>query len=366
MQVETVAAPAAAPPAVVANPEPAKIETPAAETKPIEQPKLDTPEARDNALIDELSAVWDKQFTNGVEKDEKGRFVSSKPKDEAPQTNSADQPQAAQPEPAKPVHEAPLSWSAEAKAHWAKLPPEAQTYIAQRESEAHKAITTQGERLKSFEPLDEVLSHYKGDFARRGVQPAQALATLFEAQRKLDTNPLDGLVSIGLSYGIDLRPLLNGQPAQVVQQNPDVASIRNEIAEVKQQISARQQQEFAQRATRLETQVLEFSKDKPYFKDVENDVLDLIPVYQRRHPDASEIDVLSKAYDAAIYANSTVRERILTDQRKADEKKRQEEATARAEEARKSGKVNVRSGTAQPTPKSMDDTIEEIARRAYG
>jgi hypothetical protein len=356
MQVETVAAEAAAPPPVVES-------TPAPVEAPVNTP--DTPEAREAAINDELSAVWDKQLTNGVEKGQDGRFVA-KNGEAKPEPNSADQPQAAQVEPAKPAIEAPQSWSAEARAHWAKLPPEAQQYIAQREGEAHKEITSRGEKLKAFEPLDGVLQSYKDDLSRRGVQPAQAVAMLLEAQRKLDADPLGGLVNIGLTYGIDLRPLLNGQAPQVAQPDPRVQQLEARVNELLQQVSARQQQEEQQVVSQAEALVTEFKKDKPYFQDVETEMLALIPALRQRHPEASHKELLQKAYESATYANPAIRERILTDQRKTDEEKRAKEAAERAEEARKSGRVNVRSGTAKSTPKTMDEDIEALASKFFG
>lgn len=358
MEVQTVAAEAAAPPPVVES-------TPAVEAPAPTPETPDTPEAREAQITDELSAVWDKQFTNGVEKDPNtGRFVG-KQGDKPAEPNSADQPQAVAPEPARPAIEAPQSWSAEARAHWAKLPPEAQTYIAQREGEAHKEITSRGEKLKQYEPLESVFQSYKDDLARRGVQPAQAVAILLDAQRRLDADPLGGLVNIGLTYGIDLRPLLNGQAPQVAQPDPRVQQLEARVNELLQQVSARAQQEEQATFSKAEALVTEFQKDKPYFQDVETEMLAFIPVAKQRYPEASHKEILQKAYDAATHANESTRQRILADQRKAEETKRQEEATKRAEEARKSGKVNVRSGTSHPSPKTMDEEIEALASKFY-
>ena len=362
MNAETVAAEAVAPPPVV---ESTPAETTRSGVERLPPDSQEAVEAKDAIITNELSAVWDKQFTNGVEKGPDGRFVS-KAKDEAPDPKSADQPQTVAPEPAKPAIEAPQSWSAEARAHWAKLPPEAQQYIAQREGEAHKEITSRGEKLKAFEPLDGVLQSYKDDLSRRGVQPAQAVAMLLEAQRKLDADPLGGLVNIGLTYGIDLRPLLNGQAPQVAQPDPRVQQLEARVNELLQQVSARAQQEEQATVSKAEALVSEFKKDKPYFQDVEAEMLALIPAFRQRHPEASHKELLDKAYDAAIHANATIRERILTDQRKAEEAKRAEENAKRAEEARKSGKVNVRSGTSHPSPKTIDEDIEALAAKFYG
>lgn len=363
-EVENAAPQAPAPVTPVAEtPAAATNAAPAAPAAPTPEPaKPDTPEARDAALTADLAAVWDKQ-TTGAERGADGRFVSKsgEPKDGKPvEPNSADQPQAATPEPAKtPAITAPLSWSADAKAYWEKLPPEAQTYIAQREGEAHKQITSQGERLKTYEPIDGVLSHYKDDFSRRGVQPAQAVSLLLEAQRQLDANPLNGLVQIGLTYGIDLRPLLNGvPPQQLPQADPRVQALEQTVSQLKQHLSTREQQESEQVVSIAQAQVTEFSKDKPYFEEARPLMAAMLS--------NGQATTLDDAYDMAIHANKSIRERILADQRKTEEAKRTEEAKARAEEARKSGKVNVKSGTATPTPKTIDETIEELARRAYG
>jgi hypothetical protein len=189
---------------------------------------------------------------------------------------------------------------------------------------------------------------------------------LLEAQRKLDADPLGGLVNIGLTYGIDLRPLLNGQAPQVAQPDPRVQQLEARVNELLQQVSARQQQEEQQVVSQAEALVTEFKKDKPYFQDVETEMLALIPALRQRHPEASHKELLQKAYESATYANPAIRERILTDQRKTDEEKRAKEAAERAEEARKSGRVNVRSGTAKSTPKTMDEDIEALASKFFG
>jgi hypothetical protein len=54
------------------------------------------------------------------------------------------------------------------------------------------------------------------------------------------------------------------------------------------------------------------------------------------------------------------------EQRKADEDKRAEDARRKAADARKSAQVNVKSsGPAGATPRTIDDTLQDIARRAY-
>jgi hypothetical protein len=319
-------------------------------------PVAETPaSAARPSLDDTLSAAWDKIQVNGVERAENGQFKSDKPIE-------AVQPPA-EPEPPKPVVEAPQSWTAERKAEWSTLPPTVQEYILQREGEAHKAITSNGERLKSYEPIDRVITQFRPDYERRGLTFDKASEALFNAQRMLDQNPVDGLINIARSYGIDLSPAFQGQTVQAPEQ---VQRLQHEIAQLKQELSQRWQQEDQVQTQATQAQLKEFAKDHPHFEDVRTMMASLIR--------DGHAETLQAAYDMAVNASPPIRERILADQRKAAEDKRKEEDSKREEEARrkaadaqKAARVNVRSSAAaQPNPRTMDDTIRETAARLYG
>lgn len=343
-------------------------------------PVIDTapPPVAENTLptMDEtLEAAWDKSQT-GNDRGDSGRFESDKPA-EPENKDLAVQPPTGKVEPetppaqAAPTIDPPNSWAAEARAHWAKLPPEAQEYILKREGEAHKAITWYGERVKSFEPIDKVITHFKPHFDRHGIQPAQSFAALLEAQSALDRNPVEGLINIARTYGIDLGALLNGQQSALP--DPRVGQVEQRLNHIQQTIEQqRQQQEQAQFAE-VSALIDTFKKDHPHFDSVEDELMGLIPVMRQRHVGLSNKELLEKAYDSATYANPEIRKRIQEDQRVADEKTRRElaekadlEAKAKAEAAKKAAKLNAKGSIANPSNKTMDDTLDEIARRAYG
>jgi hypothetical protein len=362
-----------------AAPAPAIDTTPA----PVGGNTIESHEADAGPSIDDtLEAAWNKTQSNGVEKGADGKFVSpnGKAADAPADPNSVVQPPSDVVEPAKPAIEPPNSWTAEAKAHWAKLPPEAQAYIAQREGEAHKAITSQGDRLKSYEPIEQVVGQYRDDISRRGLSAPQALSVLFEAQRQLDTDLDGGLIHIGKTYGkneidlatgilaragIDLRALLTGQQGQLPAPDPRLGQVTQELSQIKQTIQQQQQEVERQRAIEAEATLKEFAKDKPYFEEVRK----LMSSFLK----GEHAETLSDAYDMAVNASPKIRARIQADQRAAEEKKAaeakakaEEEAKRKVADATRSAKVNVRSTSAHPNPKSIDDTINETARRLYG
>lgn len=348
---------------------PAIESTPSIDTAP---PAVGAPEPKPEPTIDDtLNAAWDKAQT-GVERGEGGKFVA-KNADAPAETKSEDsavQPTETPVETVKPSIDAPNTWTAEAREHWAKLPPETQEYILRRESESHKAITSQGDRLKSYEPLEKVISQYRQDFERRGLDAARSVATLFEAQRMLDQNPMEGLASIAQSYGIDLRAILTGQQQAPA---PEVGQLRQHISRLEQQLNDYQSQHQSAQQRADAAVVQEFAKQtdasgkplRPHFDEVREDMAMLLQ--------NGRAETLEAAYEKACKLNETVSKRIEADQRKAAEEKRKAEEAAkqaelkkRAEDAAKAAKVNVKSGTAHPTPKTLDDTLAEIARRAYG
>lgn len=336
-------------------------------------------EKHEPTMDETLLAAYNK--STKPDRDEKGKFTAKtegaepatgeaeQPAEEAAaETESTDQPEESKVEPAKPVIDPPHSWSGEHKAKWATVPPELQTYIANRESEAHAAIASAGRYIKSHEPFDQLIQHHQEKFAKRGISPAQSFATLLAAQDALDENPLSGILQIGLSYGIDLRPYLQGaqqQPGQASQPDPMVSQLRAELSEIKGKMTAseRAAQEAAQSAqdqqiAQANVAITDFAKDKPHFEEVR--------VLMGRLIESGEAPDLNTAYDMAVNAKPDIRQRIQADQRKADEAKRLADQKAKADAARKAAATNVRSGPSTQSPKTMDDDLQEIARRHYG
>lgn len=343
-------------------------------------PSAFAPEPKD--IDKDLMAVWNK---HNPRRDEGGKFTKAEeaPAETAkepgaeiaaePETPAVQPKETAEVKPATPAIDPPHSWPAEAKPLWASVSPEAQKVIAKREADAHAEITRRGEQaktyeetLKAYEPLGQLIQAHKDDFSRRGISPVQSFSALLAAQKSLDENPVHGLVQIGLSYGVDLRPLLQGQPATIpAAPDPRVAQLEARLQQVtgylteqqRTQHDAAEKQRLAQESE-LQQVIGDFAKDKPHFNEVKPVMAALLQSEQAKD--------LAEAYDMAINAKPDIRQRIQEDQRKADEAKREADAKAKAEQARKAASVNVKSSSANASPRTMDDTLKEIARKTYG
>jgi hypothetical protein len=273
----------------------------------------------------------------------------------------------------------PHSWSAEQRPRWGSVPAELQTYIARREKDAHQAITRAGEHVRtlqqqidSYQPIRQLIEAHKESFVRRGLPPAQAFAALLEAEARLDADPAAGLVQIAGHYGIDLRPFFQAKqgdpqqqpPAQASQPHPAFAQLAADVRTLAGRVQAQEGAIEAHRQAERDALAAEFQReietdrDKPHFDELRP----LMSALMLGGQAAS----LAEAYDMAVYANKSTRERIRQDQRAQDEARRQADAQRRAEQARRAASVNVRSSSpGSQTPKTMDDTLREIARRRY-
>ena len=270
----------------------------------------------------------------------------------------------------------PSSWTGEMKAKWASLPPEFRDlaeYAAKRDREQHDAISRAGQQIKAYEPIGKVIEQFAETFQRNNLPPAEAIGRMLTMERWLERDAKSAIAELARVYAVDLREPAgqptgapaNGQDGTATVADPRVSTLETVLAEtqrelrqVRSHLTAQQRAEHDAREAALARQIADFAKDKPHFAAV------------RRHMGAlmamDETLSISDAYEQATYAVPDIRNRILQDQRKADEDRRAQEARKKASAARTAAQVNVRSaGAAGASPKTMDDTLQEIARRAY-
>lgn len=327
------------------------------------------------SMEDTMSAVWDKMNPT---RDDGGKFAattSDKPEgaetaaEVKPEENN-DQPLDKAPEPAKPAIEAPNSWSAEMKAKFTSLPPDAQEYIAQREREAHAAITQKGEQIKAFEPIRQTLDQHREVFVKNGVSEAEGVQRLFAADRFLQEQPVEAIQWLANHYGVDLRQFSTGtqQPDQSQQPSSEVIQLRRELAEIKNSLTARERSEQQAQTATVAQAIEKFASENPYFAEVEEELMGLIPVIRSKEPGLNHSEVLKKAYDRAVYANPDVRQRLQADQQKAAEEKRKAEEAEAVRKAKQAGGINQKSvqGTTPTKGASMEDTMSAVYDRLHG
>lgn len=282
-----------------------------------------------------------------------GRFKSTKPDDG---TQPPADPNAA-PAPAPAAADdipAPASLGPEAKAAWANAPKEIKEAFIKREADMQKGV----DELKGrYAQIDAALQPHTDALRQMNATPGEAVDRMFLWFKALSGQPTASFPALAQSMGIDWSKLVEATvqsqqlaPGQQQQQQaqpegeapPEIPEhLKSYFNQLQQQIVGLTQQfnQVGGRFQTMEEQVQQqnaartaenlsiWSKDKPHFEAVREDMANLlgkgvIPL----KPDG-QVD-LDKAYETAIYFNPTVRALVLAEQQQANQQVQQETAAA--------------------------------------
>lgn len=293
---------------------------------------------------------------------------------EAAAAPNPDQPQTGEIEPdITPAIDAPMSWSADKKAMWSSIPPEVRPYIAQREMEAHQQISRMGQEVARYRPYGELIEAKQEVFDRNGFNAIDGLNRLFEAQERLEQDPLQGLAAIAQSFGIDLAAAFGGQPGQQMDPNavpPQVQQLTQTVRQLEQKLAQRENTERAQaerdtqaRREEAKSQVTKWSEGKTHFA---NEAVRTLMGTLMSNGQANDLD---DAYDKACHAVPEVRQAITAEAEKAAVAKKLADDAKAAAEAKKARGVNAGSRPGKPAAggKWDDDSyLESVLSRVAG
>lgn len=254
----------------------------------------------------------------------------------------------------------PKSWKKDMAPLWEKADPALHEYVYAREADVMRGLQ---QYSTGHQQWDTLIKPFAPVFQQHpDVNPVQIMQGLMNTHMQLLNPSLPAeqkramAMEIFREYGIDV----SGAPA-----NPDAAysALEARLARAEQaaftaQRESQQRAEAAHRegVAQQEQAVLAFAKNpaNKYFDEVGNDILRFIQ--------SGAATDLQSAYDLAIYANPTVRAKVLAEQ----------QVTAPAGKPRndKNGQfVNVES-TEIPAPRSrkgsIDDTINAVVASHYG
>lgn len=336
--------------------------------------------------------------TEGRVRDEKGRFqtkdkneppaATAKAEDEIPAADQSEQEvepdQGSEAEPELAEEPQPLTppdrWSAEWKATFATLPRTAQQVLLDRESEYSKGFDQKSQEAASlkrqYEPLGQLIEPRKQAWAMQGLTPEQAISQVVAISEYATSDPAGFLKWFASQNRIDLQQLTGVQPQQTgtdgqpsSTQNAPVAT--PEIASVLNRVNSLERFFTQQHQAQLNAQIESFKKapGHEHFEDVRADMGALIQ--------AGRSADMEEAYQKAIWANPSIRDKIQAEQRakddaarKAAEAERVKQQKLAAEKAKKAAgtqitpKASLNGGT--PSPATMDETLNKVYDQITG
>lgn len=299
-----------------------------------------------------------------------GKFIE-KPKAEAAPTEAApapeisDQPQEAKPDAtaSTPPVTAPVSWSQDAKAVWASLPPAVQQAVLKREQEASNGIKSYADKLKAAETLQGVVGPRAQMLAAQYGSPEKGIEALFQLS-DFAARDFPGFVRyLAQQRGFDLSQLAMTQPTQAAPVDPNLAATHQRIGQLESFILSQQRAQQERETAELNRQIEAFKADPKHahFDDLRQDMAKLIQ--------GGLATDLPDAYEKAMWANPGVRAKVIESQRAQEEATRKAEAEKRAVEARKNATINVATkgtvGASPSTPKTHEQIMSEVFDRLH-
>lgn len=318
-------------------------------------------------------------------RDETGKFAKAEEKpaetEPAQATAPATEAQPEQPE-EQPQPEAirpPATWSASAKAEYAKLPDVVRNEIAKREADFSRGIQQYAEKAKVADRYNQEFQPYDQMFRSLNAKPEQFLRDALSTEYKLRTiSPQEKtqlLMQYAKHYGADLSviPQMLGMNKPEGDGQPD---IQEQVRQAVQQLV----NPLAQKVQTWEQQSLQASQRQQ--QEVENEVQGQIEAFQNATDDAGqpkhlffenvrgtmsaliergEATSLEQAYEMACYANNEVRAALIAQEQSKAEAKRLDEAKRKAAEAKRasfdvSGQGGI--GIADTSKLSLRDEIK--------
>jgi hypothetical protein len=126
---------------------------------------------------------------------------------------------------------------------------------AQAEAPAAPAIPPE------LAPIRDVLDRHAPLYAARGIPAEQAVNALFEAQKMLETRPVESIQALARQYGVDLAQFAPQQAAQQPVGDPNYSALMAKVQQLEGAITAREQAAEQAASTQINQTIQQFAAD---------------------------------------------------------------------------------------------------------
>lgn len=268
--------------------------------------------------------------------------------------------------------EAPAHWPAAARELFAKQSPEVRTFLLDRhkamEADYTKKMQELGPTRRLSETLDELFKPHDEYLRQAGMTREQAIRELVGWKERLDKDAAGALRYLAQISGVDLKKLVEGGGAAAPLSQDDVQkAVDSRLAEErKREASERAQREQEARLA----EVTKFAEEvdaqgnrlRPHFDEVAREVGAIIHASKQ---DGRPTVTLQEAYDRAVFANPTTREKVLAAKDAERRRKEDEDRKQKAEAARKASAADVSGQGAAAVAAASKGSVREDLEAAF-
>lgn len=305
----------------------------------------------------------------------KGTELQSSDPTQSPQTDDPSQSKAASPSAesaSNPPSGAtpPDTWSKEAQAEFAKLPPQVQAEVTKREGDIARYVAQTNERVKMADGFERMLAPHMQTLNQYGVNPWQYVDTLIKSHQTLLFGAPEHKAHLAFALlkdaGIDVSKLAGGNPLDAITPpNAENARLQARIHQLEQMMTGVSSDIQAQRLAETEQDVAAFAADpaNQYFNEVAPEIATLLK--------SGVCKTLKDAYDKAVWANPVVRQKEIARLNGEAQKRAEQQRKQQLDTSRRAARVNVSGldgsgGAARDSgnwERGMADTLKEIRER---
>lgn len=259
---------------------------------------------------------------------------------------------------------APKSWTKEAIAEWATLPPTIKAEVLKREDDFFKGIEQYKEGAAVGKAYQSVVEPYTAALAAENINPVDLFKAFAANHYTLSRGtPEQKLALVGnliKGYGIDIDQLTaQFEPAPWV--DPEIKALREQVARLEQNTQSLSQRDLDAKKQEIQATVEAFANDPAniHWDKVSHLIPNLIQSGLAKD--------LPDAYKQAVMLNDETREAEIA-RRQADAKaKADRENEQRLAAARAASAANVKTSAKQRDATvpvgSMDDTLNATMER---
>jgi len=326
----------------------------------------DQPAEEDSGLDVDLGKVFDEVNKAEDHPEDKTPPPAEEPKvEETPSEPKEEEPPPVE-EPAveEPSEEvvAPASWTAEAKEKFGGLDPVLQQEMLKREKDYAQGIQKNADLAKEAESYDQVIAPYKAMIASENATPQQAVANLLNTAYQLRTATPEQktqlILNLAQQYGADLSQTSQEETDEYV--DPDILSLKNEIASLKTTTQSQLQANQNQQVQALQQQIQNFSAETNADGSLKHEHFDKVKDSMAVLLTGNQASNLEEAYNKSLYMVDEVRESMILKQVKENEAVRVKKETDAAQKAKKAQGLQLQNEQAGAVPAaggSLDDDL---------
>ena len=258
---------------------------------------------------------------------EDGKFTKEKVSRESKQPVAT----AVAPAATLPEIKMPRTFAAANAPKWAELSRQQQEFLAKREEDFHKQLTTNDEERIFGRQLREMAAPYTPIIAAENGDIKTAFSQFLNTayQLRTATPQMKGqlLMQLAQKFGADMRGASQAQP----QVDPQLQGLQQQVQSLQQKIEKEAAFKKQQEDESIQAQIKAFSDDPKniHFSEVKAHMAALLK--------SGIAGDLQEAYDQAVYANPHTRSTLLQQQSSSVEEKRVADKKAKADAAKRAG-----------------------------